>query len=244
VIVLTGPGRSGTSLLALLYRELGFDPGGKWRDEVNAGLEERRCLVLNWAVLDGLGTSPNGTRGDVPPRVRASLRHFLPRGVRQRLREQFRDRRPQQHLPPMRWSRVPDIVERVGPELRAFAREQAVVKDPQFCYTLGVWLASGAAIDHVVVTIRDSGSSSASRVAADLSKFADQDTMRTSTVLGLGALFDVLLNADVPYNVLRFPAWTEDIDQLAGLPFPRPVTRDEIRTALDRVFEPTLVHHT
>jgi hypothetical protein len=244
VIVLTGPGRSGTSLLALLYRELGFDPGGRWRDEVRAGLEDRRCVDLNQAVLDAMGTSPNGRRGDVPPQVRASLRHIVPKGLRQRARQHFRSRTPQRTIPPVRWSRVPDVVDQLGSSLRAYAAQTAVVKDPRFCFTLGVWLASGAPIDHVVVTVRDSAASAASRVKADLSKFADEDTMRTSTVLGLGALFDTLLSADVPYRVLRFPAWPTNVDDLATLPFPRAVPPDEVRSAAARVFDPALVRHS
>ena len=37
MIVITGPGRGGTSLIASLYRELGFDQGGEWFDDTNAG---------------------------------------------------------------------------------------------------------------------------------------------------------------------------------------------------------------
>lgn len=246
MIVLTGPGRSGTSLLALLYHELGFDPGGRWNDEVRAGLEDERCVELNQAVLDGMGASPNGRRGDVPPAVRSTLRRLVPQGMRQRARQRFRERTPQRTLPPVRWSRVPDIVERLGPQLRAYAEETAVVKDPRFCFTLGVWLASGARIDHVVVTVRDSAASASSRVSADLSKFADDDLMRTSTVLGLGTLFDVLLNTDVPHRVLRFPSWPGDVDNLATLPFPgaESVPTERVRTAVERVFEPSLVRHS
>jgi hypothetical protein len=104
-----------------------------------------------------------------------------------------------------------------------------------------VWLASGAPIDHVVVTVRDSGASAASRVESNLSKFADEDTMRTSTVLGLGALFDTLLSGDVPYRVLRYPAWPTTVEDVAALPFPRPVPPEEVRSALERVFDPALV---
>jgi hypothetical protein len=246
VIVLTGPGRSGTSLLALLYRELGFDPGGHWNADARAGLEDRRCVDLNQAVLDGMGTSPNGRRGDVPPAVRSTLRRVLPQGLRQKARQRFRDHTPQRTLPPVRWSRVPAIVEELGPQLRAYAGDTAVVKDPRFCFTLGVWLASGARIDHVVVTVRDSAASASSRVAADLSKFADDDLMRTSTVLGLGALFDVLLNAEVPHRVLRFPTWPADVDALTTLPFPGPVPvpAERVRAAVEQVFEPSLVRHS
>jgi hypothetical protein len=241
MIVLTGPGRSGTSLLASLYRELGFDPGGLWHDEVNAGFEDKRCVDLNQAVLEGLGTNPNGQRADVPPAVRSSLKHFVPKSIRQRARQQVRARTPQRSIPPVRWSSIPEIMERLGPQLKEYAQGRAVVKDPRFCFTLQVWLASGAPIGHVVVTVRDSGASAASRVEANLSKFADEDTMRTSTVLGLGTLFDTLLSVDVPYTVLRYPAWPTNVDDVAALPFPEPVAPGDVRAALERVCDPALL---
>lgn len=47
MIVITGPGRSGTSVLASIYKELGFDPGGGWNPRVRAGLEHGDFWRLN-----------------------------------------------------------------------------------------------------------------------------------------------------------------------------------------------------
>jgi hypothetical protein len=47
VIAITGPGRSGTSFLADLYRNLGFDPGGGWDRKINAGREHPDVVKIN-----------------------------------------------------------------------------------------------------------------------------------------------------------------------------------------------------
>lgn len=49
MLIITGPGRCGTSLLAHYCRELGHDPGGEWhhRRELNAGWEDRHVVKLN-----------------------------------------------------------------------------------------------------------------------------------------------------------------------------------------------------
>ena len=54
MIVITGPGRSGTSLIAQLYRELGFDPGGDWIPEYNAGYEHHDIVQANGYIIRDL----------------------------------------------------------------------------------------------------------------------------------------------------------------------------------------------
>ncbi len=51
MLVITGPGRSGTSVLALFCKEMGYDPGGAWHDPINAGLEYARVVQINDALL-------------------------------------------------------------------------------------------------------------------------------------------------------------------------------------------------
>lgn len=51
MLIITGPGRSGTSLLAQFCKELGFDPGGEWHDGVNAGMEFPVVVRINDAIL-------------------------------------------------------------------------------------------------------------------------------------------------------------------------------------------------
>ena len=91
MIVITGPGRSGTSFLAQLYRELGFDPGGEWVPEIEGGFEPPEVVDVNERILAAVGVSPMGAPGGrsravrragkalVPSRFRASLRRALRR---------------------------------------------------------------------------------------------------------------------------------------------------------------------
>src|SRR5271155_2443635 len=89
MIVITGPGRSGTSLLARLYGELGFDPGGRWEPAVHAGFEDREVVTVNLELaramgvsikerrggrtLEALGAGVRVTEGRVPPKIRRPI---------------------------------------------------------------------------------------------------------------------------------------------------------------------------
>jgi hypothetical protein len=47
MIVITGSGRSGTSMMADLYKKLGFDPGGGWDKKIRAGREAPEIVEIN-----------------------------------------------------------------------------------------------------------------------------------------------------------------------------------------------------
>ncbi|HZP81761.1 MAG TPA: hypothetical protein VFB21_09010 [Chthonomonadaceae bacterium] len=51
MLIITGPGRSGTSVLALFCQKLGYDPGGQWNASVDAGLEHPQVVAINDALL-------------------------------------------------------------------------------------------------------------------------------------------------------------------------------------------------
>jgi hypothetical protein len=55
VIIITGVGRSGTSLVARLYHEFGLDPGGSWDRAINAGLEDPEVVGINRTLMRELG---------------------------------------------------------------------------------------------------------------------------------------------------------------------------------------------
>jgi hypothetical protein len=65
MIIITGPGRAGTTFLAMLYRELGFDPGGRWNPLFNAGMEAREFRQLNSQLNETLGTVGEPRRGQI-----------------------------------------------------------------------------------------------------------------------------------------------------------------------------------
>lgn len=50
MIIITGPGRSGTSVLAQFCLQMGYHPGGSWYDCVDAGLEHPRVAAINDAL--------------------------------------------------------------------------------------------------------------------------------------------------------------------------------------------------
>lgn len=52
--MITGPGRSGTSVLALYCARMGYHPGGDWHDAVDAGMEHERVVKINDAFLSEL----------------------------------------------------------------------------------------------------------------------------------------------------------------------------------------------
>ena len=53
MLVITGSGRCGTSVLTKFCQEVGYSPGGAWKDEVNAGMEDKEFAVTNNAIEDG-----------------------------------------------------------------------------------------------------------------------------------------------------------------------------------------------
>jgi hypothetical protein len=50
MLLITGPGRSGTSVLALFCQAMGYEPGGAWHESVDAGLEYPRVVQINDAL--------------------------------------------------------------------------------------------------------------------------------------------------------------------------------------------------
>src|SRR4051794_8742837 len=144
MIVITGPGRSGTSALAEVYKELGFDPGGAWVERTRAGLEDPRFYSLNNRLAAQLGMT--------------MLRRF-PRTAAARDREEVT-------FQPADWARLAGVVAHNRDAMRELARDTEVVKDPRFTYLLPAWIAAGASIDHVVITNRDMDAMVASRLAA------------------------------------------------------------------------------
>ncbi len=59
MLIITGPGRSGTSLLALFCKEMGFDPGGTWHEFVDAGLEYPPVVRINTALQKDIAETGN-----------------------------------------------------------------------------------------------------------------------------------------------------------------------------------------
>ena len=57
MLVITGPGRSGTSVLSQFCASMGYCPGGEWCEEISAGLENPRVVNINNALYREARTS-------------------------------------------------------------------------------------------------------------------------------------------------------------------------------------------
>lgn len=230
MIVVTGLGRSGTSFVAALYRELGFEPGGRWFPEVRAGLEDHEVVRLNEQLVRDLGVGV--PERELSPRLR-KVGEWAPWLWRRRQRlqplpETFGLR------PQVAWERFPRVVARYGPRLRKAAAERVVVKHPRFCWTIGVWAAAGAEIDHVLVCLRNLDAILASRRKAGMLEPTDRS--RNAFLYGLGLCIQSLVDHDIPHDFVRFPRMLEEPGELrAAMRFPEEVSDSDFQAAFENV---------
>ncbi len=213
MIVITGPGRSGTSFMATLYQNLGFDPGGAWNDSIRAGLEERTVVKMNTMLAEEL-LAPLG-----PP--------------------------PRQPLGAQRWDLVDKLAERHGKKLRKLALEREVVKDPRFCWTLRVWVAAGAPIEHIVLTFRKVEDVIGSAAHAGMRKPTDAvpaeqlNQARSTVIYRMGSVITAAGESGIPHSLLWFPDYLKDPEGLySSLGFPRPISYDAFLDGFNRTVKP------
>jgi hypothetical protein len=241
VIIVTGLGRSGTSFLALVYRELGFDPGGEWYDDMNAGMEAKPVVDLNSRIIRELGIGY--PLRDLPEWVKRG-RERLPGPVRRAVQARYevvpeiRARRPA-----VRWERFPAVVARLGPRLVEEAAARPVVKDPRFMWTLGVWAAAGAAIEHVLVCLRNIDAVIGSRVRIGGLSADSWNASKNALLLAAGTCLMALHEHDLAHDYVRFPSFLEaPRDLFEAMRFPGPVAWDAFSVAFDRVTDRNRVH--
>jgi hypothetical protein len=140
------------------------------------------------------------------------------------------------------WRRLDPVVDEHRETLVRLAQTTPVVKDPRFMWTLPIWVAAGAPIEHVVITIRDMSDMVASRHAAGHSEF-DAGELRNSLTYGLGVMLATVTEHGLSHSVVRFPDFLRDLDGLyAALRFPAPVEPEQFRAVADRVFDVSQVH--
>lgn len=252
MIVITGPGRSGTSALAALYKELGFDPGGEFHPELSAGLETQDVVALNQAVAHELHLTIVGKarkRNRLEDFVGARLAQVVRSRVdRNRLEAAYRrldalPGRRARRLHLLDWSDLDRVAAKLGPQLVEAAERHLVVKDPRFCWTLPVWLAARAPVDHVVMTSRSLDAAVASRSAAGLMSVGSLSAARNSLAYGIGVCLTTCWDHDVPTSVLRFPEFLSRPDELRRrLPLMGQVHPSDFERAVTAVMRPDMVH--
>lgn len=298
MIIITGSGRSGTSVLARIYKELGFDPGGNWIPKMRAGLEHGDFWRLNNRVARDLGitmlhpkpaqggskqdgsrqggskqggSKQGGSKVAAAPRrsPRAApapasgtdrarrVAQRTGRAVQRRLPEQAQrvvraattraeQLRPTSEVPSepamADWARFDRVVAKHGQQMRELAHETSVVKDPRFMFTLPVWAAAGAQIDHVIVTMRALSAVATSRRMANQSEFG-QSELRNIMTYGVGLGVETLFEYELPHHFIRFPNFLENPEELyESLVFPEPVSKEKFLEVCEREIDLGQVH--
>jgi hypothetical protein len=248
VIVITGPGRSGTSFLALLYRELGFDPDGEWVAQTNAGLESRAFSRLNTKLAAALGTVASPRQGAKSfrslERLRTASEHRLPAPVAARVNTflgMVGDRRSS--LEVMDWSKLDAVVQEHGERLRTLSAKTEVVKDPRFCWTLQAWLAAGASISGVILALRPLDAMVESRIRVGMIPEESRVWAKNRFAYGIGLVMAAATEYRVPVTIVRFPDFLDDPDDLyRRLPLPEARSREQFHAAFVSVHDASLVH--
>jgi hypothetical protein len=256
VIVITGPGRSGTSFLASLYKELGFDPGGGWKPEENAGLEDSAFVRANERLLAALGSSAGLSRDDSPGPDRGrghTLNRVLDwRASQSLLRSNERlatvvDGLRYRHagLDLIDWSALDAVVAEHGTSLVQLCAGTDVVKDPRFCWTLPAWLASGAPVSTIVLAVRalDAMVDSHRRLRGTVVEPHARSWAKNNVAYGIGLTVVTAADYRVPLHTFRYPDFLADPQDLyERLPFPQLRTWEEFSAAFEKLNDSSLVH--
>src|SRR5918996_1807738 len=251
MIVITGPGRSGTSLVAQIYRDLGVDPGGVWNPAARAGFEDREIVRANRMIIRELGIRGSGRRfGFLPDErfpspVKTFAKSMLPEQRQRQLRSILRHPpwRSRHVMDVIRWDRFGGVVERHGARLRELAAARPVSKDPSFCWTLAVWCAAEAPIDHVVIAIRSLDAMAQSRVSQDWLSPRSLGAIKNWFAYGFGLLMSAVYDHRLSYGIARFPDFLRDPEQLyRALRFPGHVSYDRFLEVFRQHVKPDFVH--
>jgi hypothetical protein len=251
MMVITGPGRSGTSLVAQICRDLGLDPGGVWNPAARAGFEDREVVRANRDIIQDLGIRGSGRRfGFMPDErfpsgIKRFARSMLPEPRQRQIRSMIRHPpwRSKHLMDVIRWDRLDGAVARHGARLRQLAATRAASKDPAFCWTLTVWMAAGASIDHVVIAIRSLDAMAQSRVSQDWLSRRSHGAIKNWFAYGFGLLMSAVYDHRLSYAITRFPDFLRQPEQLyEALRFPEPVPFERFLEVFHRHVKPDFVH--
>ena len=245
MVLIIGPGRSGTSVLALLYKELGFDPGGVWREDTRSGLEDPEIVALNEEILEFLGLSPMGAPTGASRRIRRAGKSLVPARYRSRIRKQlgWLPWMASARVQTLGWDRFDGAVQAFRERIGAAASRREVAKDPRFLWTLPVWAASEAPLQHAVITFRNLDAVIKGRAEIDSVRYHSEAAIRDSVVYGLGLTTWATQEWRLTHEWLRFPGFLDDPDLLFQLlRFPRPVSQERFVEVFNEVRRPGHIH--
>jgi hypothetical protein len=251
VIIIAGQGRSGTSLVARVYKELGFDPGGAWDESANMGFETAPVHDANERIIEALGMEEAGRRfrfipdRRLPKMVKERGKRLLPLSVRTRLIWLVKQPpwRSNARLQLIAWERFDEAVDRLRPLLHEVSRTHPVAKDPRFSWTLPVWVASGVPIEHVVVCVRSVDVVIERRIDYEWIPPKSKVSAKTWFVFGLGLCMTTIYDHRLSHGVLRFPDFVDRPEEVFdALRFPEQVPRERFLEAFARSVRKNLVH--
>jgi hypothetical protein len=256
MIVVTGPGRSGTSLLARLYQELGFDPvegGGGWEDTINGGLEDIEVGHINLQIIRALGmqSQPSaiadrakrilGARPSSQIAVGGASDGSQPTHS---LRRWAEERTIGRRVRLQRWSDLDAVAERLGPQLRDLGGHRRVAKDPQFCQTLAVWAVAKAPIDQVVISLRETTATAQGLLRSGHLPIWATRNGPNHVAYRVGLLMTAVVDHRLDHTILRFPDFLQQPELVYdSLRFPAPVDRQHFFEVFAALVNPDLVHN-
>jgi hypothetical protein len=198
VIVITGPGRSGTSFLADLYRKLRFDPGGGWDKDIRAGLEDAEIVEVNTEICRELkapvGPPPKPSLGEQRwDRVSDLAERFGPK-----LRE-IASRREVSKDPRFVWT------------MRVWLEAEAAIDHVVLTFRR---------VDDVIESAQFAG------MGQPKENVEQVNQSRSTIIYRMGSVLTAVGEHKTPYSLLWFPDYLSDPDALFdSLVFPRPVDR-------------------
>ena len=214
MIVITGPGRSGTSFLADLYRNLGFDPGGGWDKKIRAGREQHEIVEVNSKIYSAFNAPDN------PPPIEnfGAQRWDLVGELADEFGPVLRDLAS-------RFDVVKDP--RFCWTLRVWLEAKAQVDHV---------VLSMRRLDEVQASAKLAG-----MAAKRTTEEANQ--ARSDLVYRVGSLITTVADYDVAHTTLWFPDYLSDPDAVYDkLVFPAEVTREKFVKTFKKTLNPRDVH--
>jgi hypothetical protein len=215
LIVITGPGRSGTSFLADLYRKLKFDPGGGWDKNIRAGLEDAETVELNTQICRDLA-APVGP----PPKPALGQQrwHLVPE-----LAEKYG---PAMHALAAKREVTKDP--RFVWTLRVWLEAKAAIDHVVLTFRR---------VDDVI------GSAQYAGMGQPKENVEQVDQSRSVIIYRMGSVTTAVGEYKQPHSLLWFPDYLSDPDHLYdNLVFPRPVDRERFMKVFKKTVNPEHVH--
>jgi hypothetical protein len=215
MIAITGPGRSGTSFLADLYRNLGFDPGGGWDRKINAGREHPEVVRINDELYKELDI-PLGPPVTNLGRQRWDRIGELADRYGERLRE-IAGRLEVAKDPRFSWT------------LRVWLEANAPIDHVVLTFRR---------TDDVQASARRSGMG-----VKEMAPIEYRNQARSVLIYRIGSAITAVADYPVASSLLWFPDYLEDAEGLyEQLPFPSPVDKDRFLKVFRKTVDHKNVH--